>query len=225
MQGDDIKTADILMQQGKKELARDILREMLQRTPKKAIYYKDAVNIYMLGNMYKEAIETIADYEVSFGKKFKGDFTLEDIRHEQNEHLTAQKDYQQGGAKIFSRMSIKERGHFSNFFTFFPLKEIQIYNDRLVLKKCSREYSYPWNDINARIVEKTAYKGYGRGSFAKFVQRLLVIKATDKTFKFDVSGQFPDFKHNDILLDELKKHLDLKKGQEKKKGARLFFLG
>jgi hypothetical protein len=119
-------------------------------------------------------------------------------------------DLLKSGAKIFRRMSIKERGHFSNYFTFFPLEEIQIYNERLVLKKGSKEYSYPWKDIEARIAKKTAYKGYGRGSFAKFVQRLLIINTPNKTFKFDVSSQFPDFKHNDVLLDELKKRLDLK---------------
>lgn len=210
MQINGIKKADILMKQGKKKLARDVLKETLQKNPKKEIYYKDTVNIYMLGNMHKEAIETINTYEALFGKKFEGDFSREDITNEWNEYLIAKKDFEKNDAKIFCRMSIKERGHFSNFFTLFPIKEIQIYNDHLVLIKGSKKYSYSWKDINARIVKSTAYKGYGSDSFAKFVQKLVVMKSADKTFKFDVSDQFPDFKHNDILLDELKKNLDLK---------------
>jgi hypothetical protein len=210
MPDDAMKMADLLMRGGKKELARDLLQEVLRKNPKKVIFYKDTVNIYMLGNMYKEAMETIANYETAFGRSFKGDFTLEDVQREQEEYLTTQKDRQQSGAKIFRRMSIKERGHFSNDFTLFPLEEIKIYNDRLVLKKRSKEYSFSWKDVEARIIRRAASKGYGRGSFAKFVQRLLVLKTPDKTFKFDVSGQFPDFRHNDILLDELKKRLDLK---------------
>jgi len=204
----DIEKADQLIKDGKNELARDVLKEGLRKNPGKPIYYEDAVNIFMLGKMYTEAIETIRAYEIAFGRTFRGDFALEDIERERDELSRARKAQQQGSPRIFRRMSIRERGHFSNYFTLFPIREIEIHTDCLRLQRGSKSFSYPWRDVSARIESKVSYKAYGRSS-AKFTQRLLVFTVRDKLFKCDVSNQFPDFKHSDLLLEELTKHIDI----------------
>jgi hypothetical protein len=107
-------------------------------------------------------------------------------------------------------MSILERGHFSNLFFFWPVKEIELSNKYISITQGSKKYTFRWQDVHyAEIVIKNAYKSYGAGTAAKFKQKTFILQTQKKTFQFDVSNNFPDFKNSSQLVAELSKKLDI----------------
>ena len=57
-----------------------------------------------------------------------------------------------------------------------------------------------------RIIERRKYKAYGKGTGGYIKQRLCIVVAPDTEYKFDLSGQFPDFRNTAGLLSQLKEH-------------------
>ncbi|NOT13806.1 MAG: hypothetical protein HOP23_18615 [Methylococcaceae bacterium] len=105
---------------------------------------------------------------------------------------------------------MRERGHFSNIFSLRPIKEIEVSDTGLTVTQCGKKYKFDWPEVNsACIVMKDRYKSYGTGTAAKFIQKTFIIKMPDKTFMFDVSTNFPDFKNNDQLLRLLGEYLQI----------------
>ena len=48
------------------------------------------------------------------------------------------------------------------------------------------------------------FKSYGRGSGGYIKQTLVSLKGPRRTYRFDLSGNFPDFKERNEILDLLK---------------------
>jgi hypothetical protein len=203
-----IRTANDHVAAGRKEEAKRILQELFERQPGEKRLYADAVNIYLAARMFEEAKAVFDVYKKRFGEELRTDFDLADIEREQNSYVTAAKTYQSTPVKIFKRMSAFERGRLSNLPTFFPVREIRLSDDEIVLKKGGKEYHYTWSDIHdAFITKRKGYKGY---VFGEEVIRTLNLRTKDRIFQIDVSTKFPDLKDTEILLDELRKKITLR---------------
>lgn len=110
--------------------------------------------------------------------------------------------------KTFERMSIWERGHFSNSFRLNPVIRIGVSEETLRIKRrYGTERRYAWKDIEAFFTKKRAYKGYGAGTGGHFTKRELHIVTPDEAYKIDVSSNFPDFKQSRKMVMALKRYL------------------
>ena len=204
----DMQKAADYMAVGKKEEAKRTIENLLQRFADRKHLYNDAVNIYLMGKMFDEAKAVFELYTNKFVATLRSDFTLSDIEREQRASADATKTYQSASEKVFRRMSAFERGRLTNLPTITPVKEIRLSKDEIVLKKGRREYRYAWSDIqDAFITSRAGHKG---ARFAEDVIRTLNVKMPDRIFKIDVSLKYPDFKHNEILLEELRKRMTLR---------------
>jgi len=104
-------------------------------------------------------------------------------------------------SKRYLRQTLGERGHFSNYFSLFPVKEIQVDDKGVMIKRRSKCNRYQWSEIKeVRLIYRKKYKPYGAGTGGYIKQRLCVVVAPDFQYKFDLSGQFPDFKDSVSLL-------------------------
>lgn len=184
--------------------AKAILRLTLNRYPEEKGLYHDAVNIYLAGKMFEEAIEVFGLYKKRFGEELRTDYTLEDINKEKAEYQKRVRQYDAGKTKVFTRMSIYERGRLSNLPMIFPVREITMSPEGIILKKGKREFRYQWPEVvDVRIEQRKGHKGYFLG---EDVVRTLLIRTGDRTFKIDISARFPDFKDSEILLRELQRY-------------------
>lgn len=200
------------MAAGKKEEAKKVLENLFERFPDKKSLYGDAVNIYLAGKMFEEAKAVFDLYKGKFGEDLRSDFSLAEIEREQDEYECAAKSYDNAAVKVFKRMSAWERGRLSGLPMIFPVKEIRLSQDGIVLSKGRREYRYAWSDIqDAFITSRKGYRGY---AFSEAIIRTLHLRTRDQTFKIGVSANFPDFKHNEILLEELKKRITLREDKK-----------
>jgi hypothetical protein len=206
--------ADDSMAAGDKQAAKAILDNLFERFPHKKTLYGHAINIYLAGKMFDEAKRVFSLYKTKFGVDLHyTDFSPAEITREQNEYESATKAYDNAGVKVFRRMSAWERGRLSGLPVIFPVKEIRLSRDEIVLKKPNREYRFSWHEIDdAFITTRKGYRGY---AFSEPLIKTLHLKTRDRTFKIDVSSNYPDFKHNEILLKELRKRITLR---EEKKG-------
>jgi hypothetical protein len=204
----EIRNAADYMAVGEKQKSRDILIKLLNAFPKKKSLYADAVNIYLTGNMFDEAKEVFETYKGRFDEDLQSDFSLADIVKQKNEFLKAAKTYEGAPVKTFRRMSAFERGRLTNLPTLNPIKEIKLSKDEISLKKGTCQYRYHWADVqDAFITSRAGYKGT---PFSEAVIRTLNLKTPDGIFKIDVSSYYPDFKNNELLLNELRKYIALR---------------
>lgn len=172
--------------------------------------YADAVNILLEARLYDKCIELFDRYENLTGKQLRTDFSRDEIIKEQQSATDAENKTQTGQELTFKRMSILERGHFSNKFRLFPVTEITVDNSGIAFKKAGKIHRYSWSDIDAaRLTEHQAFKTYGKGTGARYLQRTISIKASGREFQFDISSNFPDFHNSKALESILKKHLAL----------------
>jgi len=204
----EIRKAADYMAVGEKQEAKRILENLLQRFADKKYLYNDAVNIYVVGKMFDEAKAVFHLYKNKFGEDLHSDFTLADIAQEKNGYIDATKGYESASVKVFKRMSAFERGRLSNLPMITPVKEIRLSQDAIILKKGRSEYQYAWSDIQDAVI--TSRAGHKGARFAEDVIRTLNLKTPDRTFKIDVSSKYPDFKHSEILLKELRKRIALR---------------
>lgn len=110
--------------------------------------------------------------------------------------------------KTYRRMTIWERGHFSNSFRLNPVVELEVSEEALSIKrKFGSRQSYAWRDIEAFCTKRRAHKSYGAGTGSSFTLRELHIVTEGETYSIDVSSDFPDFKQSRNMLMALKKHL------------------
>jgi hypothetical protein len=189
------------MMAGKKEAAKKVLEHLFARLPENETIYADAVNIYMAGHCFNEAKAIFQLYKSRFGSDLRTDFSLADIEREESKHNTTEKAYDSSAVKVFKRMSPFERGRISHHPMIFPVKEIRISNDEIVLRQGWHEYHYAWSEIQeVFITTRRGYKGY---QFSDDFIRTLNLRTRDRTFRIDVSVNFPDFRNSQVLLKEL----------------------
>jgi len=208
----EIRKANDYMAAGKKEEAKRVLETLFKNFPDNKNLYGDAVSIYLVGKMFDDAKAVFHLYKSKFGEDLRSDFSLADIDQEKTKYAAIVRSYDSAVVKVFKRMSAFDRGRLSNLPMVFPVKEIRLSLDEIVLRKGGREYHYPWTEIlDAFITSREGHKGY---LFSEDIIRTLYLRTKDRTFKIDVSANFPDFKDNEILLGELRKQIALR--EEKK---------
>jgi hypothetical protein len=204
----ELREANAFMMAGNKNAAKKSLETLLVKFGHDKTIYADVVNIYLAGQLFKEAQAVFEAYANRFGGTLSADFTVSDIQREQAKYENAASSYAATPVKLFRRMSIVERGRVSHRPTIFPIREIRISDDGLVLRKRRNEYRYTWSDIlGAYITNRRGYKGY---LFSDDIIRTLHFRTADAIFKIDVSAKFPDFKDTPLLLEELARRLVLR---------------
>ena len=204
---------------GKKEEARLNLQKVLARYPDEKGVYEDAVNIYLLGKLFDEAIAVFGLYKERFKQDLHTDFSLKEIEKEKEHYESAAERYQSQKNKVFTRMSVFERGKFSNLPMIPPVKEVALSAEGITIKKGGKDYQYRWTEINDAFV--TSREGYKGSYFSENIYKTLHIQAGGRTFKVDISAYFPDLKDSDIFVQELEKYINVR---EEKKKASLSFI-
>lgn len=201
-----LKSADILMGHDDIDKAKHLIEQAISLRPIKYSVFADAVNILLNRELYSDAKNIFEIYQKETGKNLRADFTYDDIsKMEKNSILGADGI---GESFQFRRLSLKERGHFSNLFSLRPIKEIEISNNGISLTQCRTKQTFNWNEITkAYIIKRYRFKSYGRAAGAYIVQKIFFINVSNKIFKFDVSTNFPDFKYNAQLVRLLMKYL------------------
>ena len=82
------------------------------------------------------------------------------------------------GMKVFRRMTLRERGHLSNHPTLWPVAEVCIGDDSIILKQGfvfgrPREYRCSWSEISEAVIHvRKRWKAYGKAG-GWITQRLL----------------------------------------------------
>jgi len=105
--------------------------------------------------------------------------------------------------QTFNRLSLQERGHFSNLPTLFPIEKI-IVNERgmMIKRRFLQEAHVEWAEIvSVSLIKEKGYKSYGKGAHARCTFLTLQIITPNGEFKIDVSRQFPDFRNGRQLID------------------------
>lgn len=202
-----INDAADLMLAGRMTESKALIHELLDTASENSALYSDAVNIFMDGYMYEDAKAVFTLYRQRFHKDLDADFDVSDIVKAQAARNADALEIDHATIKIFKRMSAYERGKFSNRPSLIPLKEVRISDDEIVLLKGSREYRYSWSQVlEASLVIREGFRG---GVFNEPLVRTLHLRTPDRTFRFDVSSRFPDFRNSDLLMSELKKHITI----------------
>jgi tetratricopeptide (TPR) repeat protein len=203
----DIRKANECMAAGKKEEARLSLQKVLARYPDEKGVYEDAVNIYLLGKLFDEAIAVFGLYRERFKQNLHTDFSLKEIEKEKEQYESAARRWHSEENKVFKRMSIFERGHFSNLPMISPVKEVALSTEGITLKKGGKD-QYRWMEINdAFVTSREGYKGYFLG---EDTYRTLHIQAGNQTFNIDISEKFPDLKDSGMFVQELEKYISIR---------------
>lgn len=213
-----IKLAEKNVADGFYKIAEKFIQEAVSGCPTNQLIYGDAVNLLLEGGLYRSAKLLFERYQKETGEKLVSDFTLDDISEmEKASDLSSPVNLM-----IFKRMSLRKRGHFSNIFSFRPVKEIGLSENSIYVIQRGKKYIFSWLEVlSAQILIKDAFKSYGMGTAAKFTQKTFILETKEKTFQFDVSSNFPDFEYNDRLLKELSRKLKIKEVdmREKRKNS------
>lgn len=109
---------------------------------------------------------------------------------------------------IFERLSIRERGHFSNHFTVNPVCRLEFQFSSLVITRRFGNSEQPYDELSAELLNTYTAKGYGKGSYAYIPQTLVTIQGHGFSCRFDASRQFPDFKNSADLQHAIKSNID-----------------
>lgn len=204
---DLLHSAETCVNNGELDQAQSLIEEAISIKPIEKSIFADAVNILLNADLYNKAKSLFEIYRKETGLNLVSDYSYEEIiEMERDSRLIVSVDK----PVRFRRMSIRERGHFSNIFMLWPVKEIEISDANFSITQGGKTYKFDWNQVSsARIVIRDRYKSYGTGTAAKFTQKTFMLIVANKEFKFDVSTNFPDFKNNDQLLNLLMKYLQV----------------
>jgi hypothetical protein len=184
--------------------ARRLLRAVQAEAGYDPTAYADIVSLLMLARLYDDAEQVHMDYQMATGRELRADFTLGDIRAERQS--AARRD--DGGRIAFTRLTLLQRGHFSNYFTLRPVTAIEISDLAITLCRRKKCWSFPWDEVQISIDVRDAAKAVGR-AFGRYVRKTCAIKAGGQTFRFDVSDQYPDFSPPRVLLSELSRRTEV----------------
>lgn len=73
------RQAELLIQEGKPGEAKRVLIQAIQDRPDRPGPYQEAVNVFLYGEMYEEAMQIFGMYQSRTGEKLRGDFSLEEV--------------------------------------------------------------------------------------------------------------------------------------------------
>lgn len=103
-------------------------------------------------------------------------------------------------SSTFKRLSLKERGHFSNHFTLNPVLRLDFGESSLTIERRSGTITRPYGSLHARVLRTHGAKGYGKAAHAYIPLTLVTIEGEGVSCMFDASAQFPDFPNGPQLL-------------------------
>ena len=193
-----IRKADELVKEGKLEDAKEVLMQALRGHSQQKSFYQDAVSIFLYAQMYSDAKQVFELYKDQTGKQLKGDFSLEEIEGlAQSESVNLAEGYPNG--KLFKRMSFWQGLHEGrSLLRFFPINEIRIYPDKIILYKVGVEHGYQWSEITkVSLTRKPVQTGD-----VSFLRKSLYLRVRKEVFKEDLSA----FHNSELLIQELKMH-------------------
>ena len=107
----------------------------------------------------------------------------------------------------FQRLSLRERGHFSNYFTLNPVLRLTFKDGALGVLRRSGYSEYPYASLHAEILKTYSAKGYGKSAYAYIPQTLVTLSSSKFICRFDLSVQFSDFREAPALLFLIKTNL------------------
>lgn len=204
-----LKQADLLMKDGRKADAQRILEEVLTAYPSHEGAHGDAVAIYLLGRMYGEAQSVFGRYKLATGEDLTSDFSLEEIERQERAVKSEEERYLRSGARLFRRIPLRDRlRRYQSpgddaFLSFSPVREIEIHDDRLILRRGRREEAYTWAELsNARIVKKRVHDRQ-----SDYIRHIFRVETPGGTRAFSVTPAYPVFENWEMLVAELKKYV------------------
>lgn len=195
-----------LIESGGADEACEIIDEIISTEVPEEGVCGDIINILLLIPDYKRAKNIFVLYFEKTGKNLVCDITLDEISKEEDREVRV---LEAGKWKAFERMSVLERGHFSNKIYLNPVINLNISEEGVCLKKrFSKWRKYKWNLVSKAFIENDqAYKSYGAGTGGRYQRSTLHILTIDSEYLIDVSSNFPDFRNSKKLLSELRKYL------------------
>lgn len=206
----ELLRAQGLVEDDKPARAHEIIRAVLTKYPTDQRYYEDAIAILRLAGMYSEVLRVIREFEITTGRPWAGTPTVADVEREGLARQEMERELARSAVKSWVRLTLPQRGHFSNYPALFPVRKLSISNDWIeITQRFRAPVRYRWSEVRVSLFKREAYKAYGTYARGKFVQRTCTIQTSAKVFTFDVSRNFPDFPHPDLLLAELRKHCEI----------------
>ena len=172
------------------------------------IIYAHLVNLFLAIPDFQRAKELFSIYKGVFNEEMVSDFSVDEIDFMQN--MAIEPDFANDWM-VFRWMTASERGHFSQKFRFFPVKEIAIKNDQLRIKQRNKYSCYKFSDVASIAINlmnsRVFYGGFSSASYLKREMKITV--DSGKTYAIDVSTSFPDLKGSITLERELKKKIGI----------------
>lgn len=165
--------------------------------------YSHAVSLLFLAGMYDDAERTHLRYAEATGGRLRADVMLDEIREAREAHRPVRED----STLVFRRLTLLERGHFSNHFTLRPVTKIAIGDEMIKIWRRRTQWTFPWTAVRVSIAKAPATKAVGRYSYGRYMRKLCTITADGETFRFDVSDQYPDLASPRQLIEELERHV------------------
>ncbi len=105
---------------------------------------------------------------------------------------------------MFTRLSLRERGHFSNLPAFRPVRSLEFGDSALTIMRGKRSFSVPYDQARVVIKETYGAKGYGRAHAWIKLTQVSVLEMSGRAHRFDLSGNFPNFKERQDILSLLR---------------------
>ena len=167
--------------------------------------FQDALNMALGYDSPELALEIHDAYERKFAEELRGDFSRSEI-----ETMLHQKSEIGNPKRVFKRQTILARGHISNYVTLHPVTEIIIAPSSITFAVAhyfilTERHVYDHDKVfGIAIRERKSWKGVGNTA-ANFVERTCRVITSNRTFLFDVSGSYSDFKNPRELVKELAK--------------------
>ena len=212
----ELDRANDLMGEGKRLEADVLLKRILERAGTKKGIYEDAINIYLLGSMRREAREVFELYKRRTGRELTVEVTFEELKQEEVAAQRQQAELDASPVKVFRGRTFRERdcmlgsiGWGNLYGLLSPITAVEIHEGQVVLKKKSHQYALRWSEITDVSLTMTLpkYPGHWRD----YPEKSLILKAGRRTFCLDVSDQNPAFEASEVLISELEKRLALRK--------------
>ena len=214
---DDLKDeANLLMQTGRREEAKAILRALVERNPPSEELYEDVIYNYLLGEAYPEAKELARRFEREFGAPPTPELSLREIEKQERRLWDTQTRHAAGGSRVFRRLSLMERGDLPRHLPWASMvwQEVRVEPDAIVLRGRLRTHRLGWGQV--RRASLTKDEAYYATNF-RYVEKLIVLETVGgEKYKIDVTTMVPEFGGAIELERAVRDHLTLEEGPLRK---------
>lgn len=179
------------------------LHSLINRYPKIERLYRELIGLYMRNYRFKDVKRLFDSFREKNGVELEfPDLALSDI-----ESVIAEREaLENSREKTFCRIPTSQRLGISNFTIWNPVEKIVIAEEWIELTDKDGSHRYFWNDFESVTLQTAT----GRNKwFGEYIAKILVLKVGDQEYKIDVTKLNSDYKHADILVKELERHLNI----------------